>query len=234
MTCVTERREGPASQPPSSSFSSFQISADFLLHLFRSDTSINRTKTAQVAEPCLISFLPALSSPTRFDHSTFCCSALHLDSVFQHASEYFLSFTQIVSNSDTFFQLHQTFYLRVPSDPAGNAYLLFSLPEIFKKTNWPFSFLACWATSLMELPASSDIPSCSRNSVMLTFRSSLFSRYLSYPWQSLRKRHAAFACPSTATHWLSSSLDEGELCCGIGDFRVLSGTKELSPFLLGT
>ena len=31
----------------------------------------------------------------------------------------------------------------------------------------------------MEIPASSDILSCSCNSVTLTFRSSLFSRYLS-------------------------------------------------------
>ena len=71
MTCTTQRREAPAGPPPPSSFSSFQISAAFLLHLFHSDIFMNRASSAQVAEPLLISFLPALSFPQMSAHSTF-------------------------------------------------------------------------------------------------------------------------------------------------------------------
>ena len=63
MTCMTQRREGNASPPPSSSFHSIQIFAAFLLHLFHSDISTNRAFAAQVAEPLLMFFFPDPSSP---------------------------------------------------------------------------------------------------------------------------------------------------------------------------
>ena len=50
------------------------------------------------------------------------------------------------------------------------------------------------------------------------FQVSLFSSYLSISQAVSPKTTRRLRLSSTATHWLSSSLDDGELCCGIGVF----------------
>ena len=72
--------------------------------------------------------------------------------------------------------------------PSGDAYFFYSLPRTFPKIFWPLSFLACWATCLMETPASSQSPSCSCNSVTPTFKSSLSSRYILFAFACLEQR----------------------------------------------
>ena len=110
-----------------------------------------------------------------------------------------------------FFQTSHTFQLRVPSGQAGNAYIFFSLPQHFKNI-WPFSFIACWASFLMETPASSYIPSCSCNSATPISHHHCLLGISAFSWPSSRTRRRLRP---------SSSLDEGELCCGIGVLKVL-------------
>ena len=86
----------------------------------------------------------------------------------------------------------------------------------------------------MEIPAPSVIPSCACNSVTLTFRSSLSSRFLCVLTAVSSKARRRLRLSSTATHWLCSSLADGEHCCGNGVSGSSRGTEELSPLLLDT
>ena len=172
MICATQKRKGAASPCPSSSFLSIQISAAFVLHPSRSDISINRTFSALLAELILISFLPAplylLKNMIEVFSGALLCSLSWSSIVF---FQYFLSFTQYLHFLHRIWtpsaQLHQTFQLRVPSGQTGNTYLFFSMQ---------FSLIVCWATCLMKIDTSSDISSCSCNSVTPTATSSVPSR----------------------------------------------------------
>ena len=94
--------------------------------------------------------------------------------------------------------------------------------------------LACWATCSMEIPPSSDIPSCSCDSVTLTFRSSCLPSISVYPWPSHRKRHAAFTClPQRPTGFLRPWM-KASFAAASAFSRSSLGTEELSPSPLGT
>ena len=216
MICTTQKRKGSASPSPASPFLTFQLSAAFLLHPSHSDISINRT--------LLVSFLPAPLSPQKIDRSTFRCSALQPNFVFHCTFQYVLSFTQYLHFlrriSTPSFHLHHTFQLRVPSGPAGNAYLFFSLLKYFE------DLLAVLVHCLLGNLRNGNtcffryFQLC--NSVTPTFTSSLSSRYFSILLSVFPKAIRRLCRSSTATHWLSSSLDKGEICSGNGVFRVLS------------
>ena len=94
----------------------------------------------------------------------------------------------------------------------------------------------------MEIPASSDIPCCSCNSVTPTFKTSLFSRYACILLAVSSKVIRRLRLSSAETHWLSSFLDGDELCCGNGQcplgarrgFCHYSLTLDVVPLFLPT
>ena len=123
--------------------------------------------------------------------------------------------------------------MRVPSGPAGSAYLFFSLPEIFffkKKAD----LVSCLLGNLLH----GDTCIFRQSQLFLQFRNAHLSgpHYLlgifENPLAVSSKATRRLRLSSTVTHWLSSSLDEGELCCGFVVFRSSPGTEELSPLLL--
>ena len=148
MICTTQKRKDAANPSPSSPFSSFQISAAFLLHLFQSDTSINRAFSAQIAELLLISFLPVSSFPQISDRSTFPLLSTRPFNISCFSLNNFTSCIvsrHLLSNSTR--PCKCAFHLaRLAIHTSSSPCLKIS------KVCLPFSFIACWATCRMEIP----------------------------------------------------------------------------------
>ena len=133
-------------------------------------------------------------------------SALHSELAFDRIFLYFWSFIQhlyfLACVLTCSFRLHQTFQLRIPPGPAGNTNLLLSLPKDFENR------LAIFAPRLLGHFRNGN--------------TDLYG-YLQSFLQFFSKAKPRVRLSSIRTHWPSSSLNEGELCCGNGVFRVLSG-----------
>ena len=151
MTCMTCRREGSASPPPSSSVSSYQNSAAFLLRLFHSGISINRASSALLTELLLTSFVQTPLFHRKTDHDTFrlLCSATGacLPSCFW---KYFVFHSTLVFPDlclDIFFPIRLSLSTVPPIWPSWqHITLLLFLAKILRKSFGHFSLLACWAT----------------------------------------------------------------------------------------
>ena len=192
MNCTTRKKKDAASPSPSSPFLSFQISAAFLLHPSHSDIFIIRTFSA----PLLYLLENLIMIPFR-------CS-LQPEFVFHRAKKKrpclslntctsCLVFRHLLSNSTKPFSC--AFHLaRLATHTSSSPCL--KILKIF----WPFSFIACWTTCLMDFPTCSDMSSYSCKPVTPASHHHCLLGISAFSWPSSRKRYSAFAClPSRPT-----------------------------------
>ena len=137
------------------------------------------------------------------------------------------NFTSCLIFFYTFFQLRQTLQLRVPSGPAGNAYIFFSLLKHFK--HLLAVLIYCLLGNLLDGNTFFLPSSCSCKSVTLTFKSSL-----STLGRLFGKRHAAFAClPQRPTGFLRPWM-KASFAAAMAFSRFSWDTEGLLPLILAT